>query len=431
MANRFVVSTTHHLLGLDPESKMLWRIHSGAGLYYGLAKDANGSLYVACRNTVWGSDNDQVRASEEGAILVLDQNLRVCDKLRPQFPLRDVHGIACFDGRIWVTCSYDNLVAIFDLATREWTRWYPATDPSHRDRDVHHFNTIQLVGGQVCLLAHNFGPSELLWYDYPSLRYHSAIPFGHASHDLFVFENAVATCSSADGWIVNSSGQRLRTGNFPRGVATTPDGNLLGLSMCSPRDKRQLQHAVLRWYASNWRFKSDFILQDVGMVLDILPLGDESCWRDSLEVWRAVEITTGHYNRLAPGNVYTPDSFTCSAKGQALEWHTSEVTHRWTAALDAALSILINPGETRLRVEVSSSHPNSYSAEVYLDGHYLGILVFAAPGVRHVYFDISADSTREASLRFRVPYLWKPAETIPGSDDERLVGLAVHSVALG
>jgi hypothetical protein len=431
MANRFVVSTTHHLLALDPESHTLWRIHSGAGLYFGLAEGANGLLYVACRNTVLGSDNDQVRASEEGTILVIDHKFRVCDELRPVFPLRDVHGIACFDGRVWVTCSYDNMVAVYDLSTRDWNRWYPSPDPSHRGRDVHHFNTIRYIGGQICLLAHNSGPSELLLYDYPSLRFHSVIPLGHASHDLFMFENDIATCSSGDGWIVSRSGRRLRTGNFPRGVATTLDGNLLGLSMCSPRDKRPLQNGILRWYAPGWRFKADFFLRNVGMVLDILSIGDEGRRWDSLELWQAAEITTGHYNRVAPGNVYTPDSFTPCARGEALEWHPSEVTHRWTATLDAALSILINPDETRLWMEVSSANPNPYSAEVWLDEQCLGTLVFLDPGVQQHYFNISADSARAASLMFRVPYLWKPAEIIPGSDDERLIGLAVHSVVLG
>jgi hypothetical protein len=431
MANRFLVSTTHHLLAIDPESGTVWRIHTGAGLYFGLGKGANGLLYTACRNTILGPDNDQVRASEEGTILVFDRNLRVCDELRPQFPLRDVHGIACFNGRVWVTCSYDNMVAIYDLAAGDWSRWYPAPNPAHRDRDIHHLNTIRFIDGQVCLVAHRFGPSELLFYDYPSLQLHSAIPLGVMSHDLFLFNNAIATCSSGDGWIVNRSGERLRTGNFPRGIATTLEGNLLGMSMHSPRDQRQLQSGILRWYSSDWRFKTDYVLPLVGMVLDVLDIEDQDCQWDSVEPWPCAEITRGDYNRVAPGNLYMPNSFASSTMTAELQWHDSEETLRWTAAQNTALSILINPGETRLWVEISSASAKQYSGEIWLDRQYLGTIVFDAPGIQRHEFCIPPDCTGSASLIFRVAHLWKPAEVIPGSNDERLVGLAVHLVGIG
>jgi hypothetical protein len=430
MLNRFLVSTTHHLLAIDPESRSLWRVHSGAGLYFGLAKGADGLLYTACRNTVLGPQDPQIRASEEGTILVFDRELRVCGELRPPFPLRDLHGIACFDGRLWVTCAYDNMVAICDLATRTWERWYPAPNPEHRDRDIHHFNTIRFIGGHVCLLAHHFGPSELLFYAYPSLQLDSAIPFGCMSHDLFLFDNALATCSSGDGWIVNRSGQRLRTGNFPRGIAATPAGNLLGLSMHSPSDQRQMQDGILRWYASDWQFKTDYVLPRVGMVLDVLDIGDQGCQWDAVELWLHAEIAHGEYNRAAPGNVYLPISFASCTRSATLEWHAPEVTHRWTSARDTALSILINPGETRLWLEVSSGNPNPYSCEIWLDDQHLGTVVFTVPGVQRREFDILPHSAGSASLTFRVPYLWKPAELIQGSSDDRLLGLAVHLVGI-
>ncbi|MGH9665673.1 MAG: hypothetical protein ACRD9L_14710, partial [Bryobacteraceae bacterium] len=323
-----------------------------------------------------------------------------------------------------MTCSYDNMVAIYDLAGRDWSRWYPAPNPAHRDRDVHHFNTIRFIGGRVCLLAHHFGPSELLYYDYPSMQLESAVPFGHMSHDLFVFEDAMATCSSGNGWILNRRGERLRTGNFPRGVATAPDGNLLGISMHGPRDERQLQDGVLRWYASDWRFKADFVLPRAGMVFDVLDIGEPGRRWDSVELWSHAEITQREYNRLAPGNLYGPNSYASSTRSADLEWHATEETHRWTAARDAAVSILINPGETRLSVIVSSANPNSYDGEIFLDENCLGTVVFSGPGVQRHEFCVPPDLTGSASLRFRVPYLWKPADLIQGSTDERLVGLA-------
>jgi hypothetical protein len=430
MSRRFLVSTTHHLLAIQPESETLWRIHSGAGLYFGLAKGADGLVYAACRHTILGPDNDEVRASEQGTILVFDHDLRVCEELRAPFPLRDIHGIACFDGRLWVTCSYDNMIAIYDLTQRDWSRWYPAPNPSHRDRDIHHFNTICFLGGQLCLLAHNFGPSELLFYDYPSLQLDSAVPFGVMSHDLFICDGAIATSSSGDGWLVNRRGQRLRTGNFPRGVETTVEGNLLGMSMHSPRDERQQQNGILRWYSADWQFKADYVLPAVGMVLDVLDIGDPGTQWDAVEPWPHAEVTRGRYNGLAPGNVYAPNSFASGIGGGGLEWHHSEETHRWTAARETGLRILINPGETRLWVEVSSANPNSYSVELRLDQQHLGTVSFAGPGAQCHEFCISQESIGFGLLKFRVPYLWKPAELIPGSNDDRLVGVAVHLVGI-
>jgi hypothetical protein len=429
MPNRFLVSTTHHLLAIEPQSGKLWRIHSGAGLYFGLAEGPNRLLYIACRNTVLGPNDNQVRSTEQGTILVLDRNFHVCDELRPEFPLRDVHGIACFEGRLWVTCSYDNMIAVHDFATGKWSKWYPASNPADRDRDVHHFNTVRFIDGRVCLLAHHFGPSEILFYTYPSLQLDSVTSLGHMAHDVLLYDNALATCSSADGWIVNTRGQRLRTGNFPRGIAATAEGKLLGISMHAPSDKRQEQDGILRWYTPDWRFQSDYLLPRVGMVLDILEIGDRHRDWNAVELWPHAEITHGKFNRLAPGNIYAPDSFASSTGSAALQWHGSEGTHSWMAAREAALSILINPDETHLQIQLSSANPNPYSGEIWLDGRLLGTVTFAGPGIQSCEFPL-APSTGSALLIVRVPNLWKPAELIPGSTDERLLGLALHSVLI-
>ena len=217
------------------------------------------------------------------------------------------------------------------------------------DTDIHPFNTIRFVNGKLYLVAHHFGPSMVLCDDFPTLQLDSVVPLGRFAHDLFVFESALATCSSGDGWILNTNGQRLRTGGFPRGLAITPGGNLLGLSMHSPRDQRPYQDAVLRWYTADWQFRTDFLLPRVGMVLDILEIGDGYDY-DRLEPWELAEITPREYNRVLPGNLYLPGSFVTNTLG-ALEWHHAEETHCWSASRNATVPILINPGETRLSIE--------------------------------------------------------------------------------
>ena len=331
---------------------------------------------------------------------------------------------------IGLTCAFDNMVAICDLTTGEWSRWFPAPNPADRGRDVHHFNTVCKIGSEICLVAHHFGPSELLFYDCASLQLNSAVALGEESHNVFLFEDALATCSSRDGRLVNTSGKQLRTGSFPRGIARTPEGNLLGLSVHGARAQRASQSGILRWYTPHWRFLADYVLPQVGMVLDVIEVAEEEHdWQD-LESWPDMEITSGEYNRAAPGNLYAPSSFAGCAGNRALEWHVAEETYCWTAAKRATLSILVNPGETRLRLDVGSSIPCPYSAEIWLDETKLGVARFSVPGIQQHEFCIPAGFAGHALLSFRVPLLWRPAEAIAGSNDERLLGLAVYGVTV-
>jgi hypothetical protein len=268
----FLISTTHHLLaavGIGTERPQFTPLHFGSGLYYGLATDADERIYVACRHSVVGPDDPAARAAESGAILVLNPAFRMIEELRAPFPLRDVHGIDCFDGCLWVTCAFDNMIAIYDLATGAWSQWFPMPERS----DVHHFNTISLFDkDHICLVAHQWGPSQLLFYDQSTLELTQAIPLGTAAHNIFLLDGAPATCNSQDGFLVNTAGRQIETGNFPRGIALTDSGNVVGVSIHSPRHERASKDGILRWYTPDWQFQKEHLLPDVGMVLDILEL---------------------------------------------------------------------------------------------------------------------------------------------------------------
>jgi hypothetical protein len=291
MSIRLLVATVHHLLAIDPEQRRMWRVHSGSGLYYGLASGPGGLLYAACRNTVLWPAPGVVdgRATEHGSVLVFDREFQICDELRPDFAMRDLHGIACYDDRLWVTCTFDSFIAIHNLRTGRWDRWYPCPDES--DHDVLHLNTVCFVTDGVWLVAHRFGPSELMLFGFPGLQLQSKIQLGTMAHNVFLFKESLATCSSGDGYLVNCDGKRLNTGNFPRGVARTEHGNLLGISLSIPRDQRAISDAVLRWYDTDWRFRLDFLLRGVGMVLEILELESIFNW-NHLEPWLNFEVST-------------------------------------------------------------------------------------------------------------------------------------------
>lgn len=422
----FLLTTTHHLLAFDDQDRF-FRVHSGKGLYYGIAQDGP-HIYISCRNQTQGPVDTTARAEERGSILILDSaSLLPIADLRPNdFPLRDVHGIAHFDGKLWVTSSFDNLVAVFDTTARCWTKWYPATDLSARDRDVNHFNTIVSEGQSVCVLAHNNGPSHLLYYDRTSLDLTAVRELGRQAHDIFPADGGVATCSSADGMLVASTGWRLRTGAFPRGVACRDDTILVGLSQIAQRPLRHATSGFIRRFTPQWHHAADYVLPSVGMVLAILPVDLAVSAIAACEPFHA-DCFYGEYNPLEPGNIYLTGE-----NGDALfasEWHLGETTHRWTAARTSRIAIVVNPGERTLAITASSSFPGAYWTEVLLNGQTLGALRWSQPGSARSQFTLPTGIQGRCQIAFRVPYLWQPSRYLHTGDPRRL-GVGIHELKL-
>jgi hypothetical protein len=151
---------------------------------------------------------------------------------------------------------------------------------------------------------------------------------------------------------------------------------------------------------------------------------------EALENWPDAEFIAGKYNPVARGNQYAPHSFLAGAGKNAIEWHSAEESFCWTAAGRATLSILINPGENRLCIEVGSSFPLAYLVEIWLNGTLLGVVRFSVPSIQKYDFRIPAGLTGPVLLAFRTPHLWRPKDVIAGSSDERLLGVAGYSVAV-
>jgi hypothetical protein len=426
MTPAFLLTTTHHVLAFDGHNHF-FRVHSGKGLYYGLAQDDQ-HIYVSCRNQTKGPDDAMARAGETGSILVLDAaSLLPIAELRPEkFPLRDLHGIACFDSKLWVISSFDDLVAVFDTVTHRWIKWYPSIDLAARDRDVNHFNTILPAGERICLLAHNNGPSHLLFYDRSSLELCSVLELGREAHDIFAAGGGIATCSSADGLLVSTTGWTVRTGAFPRGIACSEDGILVGLSQVAPRSIRREKSGIVRRFTPQWNWAADYVLPNVGMVLAILQVNlDLNNAAASLEPFEA-QCFCGEYNRLEPGNVYRVGSGNAAF---APEWHASEVTHRWTAARESRMTVVVNPGETTLVLRATSGFPGPYSAEVLLNSHSLGTLRWSQPEYANSQFSLPPTVQGSCEIVFRVPHLWRPSACL-GTDDQRMLGICVHELRI-
>jgi hypothetical protein len=426
----FLLTTTHYLLAQD-EQDHFFQVHSGRGLYYGIAEHEN-AIYVACRNNVEGPTDPASRAKEAGSVLVFDAaSLLLIDELCPAgFPLRDVHGMAYIDGKLFVTCSHDNLAAIYDPAARQWTKWYPAVDPGDRDRDVHHFNTIAVAGGRIGVLAHNNGPSQLFFYDKNSLELCSVLALGCQAHDIFPHARGLATCSSGDGVLLDDAGWVLRVGGFPRGIAFDDDCILVGVSSVASRSTRRDMSGVVRRFMPDWTHVADYVLNRVGMVLAIHRLARQSASISHLAPFSDTERFVRTYNRNEPGNVYAPGIAGSRSGVVGPEWHAAEGTRRWTAARDARMAIVVNPGETQVSVTAESSFTGPYSVEIRLNGATLGEMRWSAPGRISSEFTLLPGTQGENVVLFSVPHLWQPSACYPGSQDQRWLGISIVQVSL-
>jgi hypothetical protein len=217
---------------------------------------------------------------------------------------------------------------------------------------------------------------------------------------------------------------RIRTGGFPRGISITNSEILVGVSMVAARSQRHAMSGIVRHYNPQWEFQTDYVLENAGMILAIESLPD--CNPEHLAPWPQVRIFSSGYNDVAPGNVYKPGE--SDANLFLPEWHAAEHDGRWTAAKNARITIVRNPGENRLTIEAASWYPGPFPVEIWIDDVYLGPIEFREPGARKCSFAFPTPACRAGNLSFRLPHLWRPKDVIGSSEDERLLGLFVWSV---
>ncbi len=265
-----LVTTSHSILCLDPESGSSSPVHRDSGLYYGIASDGR-RYFVAARGRMVSCDEPS--EEEHGRILVFDGALHPVEEIVAPFALRDMHEILWHDGKLWITCSFDNMVAIFDAATGRWERWYPLGVTPAAPLDVNHLNSLAIVDTTLYLIAHNFGASELLGFDLATLALRSRAPLGVQSHNIRVLDDgAFLTCSSAEGALIDTSGWRLDVGGFTRGIWLGGDVNYVGISELAERQHRDLSDGRIAVYDRDWRLLRTLVLHGEGLVLEILDL---------------------------------------------------------------------------------------------------------------------------------------------------------------
>jgi hypothetical protein len=261
-----LVATSHSLLVLNHESGVARVVERNPDLsYHGIAFGPQ-AIYVAVRDRSCG-DGGRALSACDGRILVYDYDLAPREALCAPFPMRDLHQIDYFRGNLYATCSYDNMIAVHDGAA--WSRWYPVEE---RDRDVNHFNSLYFRGNTVSVLAHNNdrGSSEVYRFDVETRKLLQRFPLGRQAHNLWMRGGAMYTCDSAHGRIGRRGKETVAiTGGFPRGIAVTKQGAVVGISELAERHNRDFTNGQLQVYGWGWRLKRRIMLEREGMVHDV------------------------------------------------------------------------------------------------------------------------------------------------------------------
>lgn len=269
----FLITTSRSVIVLDGISATGTRISTGQGLYYGITRDLN-YIYVAARNRLVSSTTPS--SEERGEILVLDHCLKHVNSLSAPFPMRDLHQILAHEGKLWATCAFDNMIAVFD--GQEWRQWFPSGQAEKLPADVNHFNSLSVIENNLCLVAHNWGPSMLMLFDLPKLRPIRTIELGLCTHNAWMDREELMICSSDDSCILGINGTRVETGGFPRGIACFNDEVYVGVSERAERSERDFSNASILAFDRQWQRLRTIELPHEGMVLDLMPV-DFDLWR--------------------------------------------------------------------------------------------------------------------------------------------------------
>ncbi len=260
--DKLLVTTSRSLLCVDVKTQQIIQLHTGKGLYYGITFDRN-FIYVGARNRLVSSEMNP--SEEEGVILKFDYKLKLVDEIKPTFPLRDIHQIRIIDNKLYITCSYDNMISIYDGSN--WEKWYPSKATG---KDVNHFNSLYHDKKHIYIVAHNFGDSEVYIFGLKNQKLIEKIKIGNCAHNIWKNkQNTIYTLSSEESKLIDTDNRSLLLEGFPRGIAITKDRLYIGISERAERNLRDFVDGKILIYNKNKNKIGELFLKSEGMILDI------------------------------------------------------------------------------------------------------------------------------------------------------------------
>lgn len=214
---------------------------------------------------------------DSGCFLVFDRTACAVLIVEPNVDLRDMHGIASIQNSLWVTCTYDNAIAV--MQDDQIVFHYPLGRPDGSPYDFNHINTIVERPEGIYILAHNLGrtESEVVLLDSHSLKILSRQYIGYMAHNIWFDGVNLRVCSSGTGTVIGSDGLKVEIGHFPRGYTENDEIRVIGISVeCATAD-RDIQPSSVAVLDLNYDILEVIDLGNHGMVLDIAEISDEEC----------------------------------------------------------------------------------------------------------------------------------------------------------
>jgi hypothetical protein len=270
MPSYLLATTARSLILLEGRTGKGWRVDTGREHYYGIARGFGGyCVGVRCRSNA----SAVPKQDERGRILVFDAGLRLQGEIAPAFPLRDIHQVLAHQGLLWVACSFDDMVAVYD--GRRWGEWFPLGAPAAEPRDAHPFHSLSGFGDRLCVVAHNWGAttgkaSELFFFRLPGRELDATVTLGNQAHNAWMQDGELMTCSSGEGLLLGVNGSRVATGGFPRGVCNAGGETYVGITEFAPRPERDDSRGWIAAFGPRWVRRRTIFLEGEGMVTDLL-----------------------------------------------------------------------------------------------------------------------------------------------------------------
>ena len=282
-----LIATYKYLIVYNFLKNKWFIIHENDGVYFGIAK-YNDLIIVGKRNNASllfeKTQQGEGLLNSTATFLVLNHKLQVIDEIRPDFLIRDLHGIKIINNEMWATCTFDNIVAIYNFEKKIWKYWEPNIKENklykidnslihkiknNRITGVNHFNTINFNKDCLNILAHNWGESELYFYNLESIKFIKKISLGHKSHNLWYKNDEVFSLSSGTGEIVSSKGFNLKIGGFLRGFGYSINNIYVGICEISKRQDRASSSFYIISFDKNFNKLKDYYFNELGDVTDI------------------------------------------------------------------------------------------------------------------------------------------------------------------
>lgn len=265
-----LVTTSKSILKVFTKTGEIKEVHTGAGLYYGIAIDKTSDhIYVMARNNAdpFNYVSKEERLKEQSKILVLNRSLQLIDEFLPPHAITDFHQATFHKGKLWITCTILNAIYVYDF--KSWEVWYPLQQEGKVDRDINHFNSISIIDNQINIVAHNFGESEVLIFDIDSKELVRRVSLGNCAHNVWYKNDELWVCDSAKQALISSNGSSVSLEGFTRGVAKFSGGFYIGSSGLSERSNRKDVDSQIHVLNTQLEYEKSIPVKGFGQILEI------------------------------------------------------------------------------------------------------------------------------------------------------------------